>query len=234
MMLLEVTDLEVGYGKRRVVNGVSMRIGEAETIALIGHNGAGKSTFLKTVFGILKPWKGQVTYSSQNITGRSPIINIKEGIAFIPQDKFLFPGFSVKENLDLGGYTVKDKGKMLRVYDTVYDLFPILKQRSGQMATTLSGGERRMLGLGMALVTEPKLLLLDEPSLGLAPLLVRSLMETLQHIQSTLGTSILLVEQNVKQALTIAERVYIMKMGRIVLEESGEKLLQRGEWWDLF
>ncbi|MBL7208969.1 MAG: ABC transporter ATP-binding protein [Dehalococcoidia bacterium] len=233
-MLMEVKDLEVGYGKRVVVDGVSMTIGEGEIVGLIGHNGAGKTTSLKGIFGLLKPYGGQIVYNGQVITGRRPLANVKDRITFIPQEHFIFPGLNVRENLDLGGYTVENKEDMQSRLEMIYDLFPILKQRERQTATTLSGGERRMLGLGMALITGPRLLLLDEPSLGLAPLLVQSVMDTLRQIQQTLGTSILLVEQNVKQALQLAQRVYVMKMGRIILEESGESLLQRGEWWSLF
>lgn len=231
-MLMEVKGLQAGYSKKVVVHGISMAIDATEIVALIGNNGAGKTTTLKTIFGLLKPLGGEVVYNGRTVTARSPMANVKDGINFIPQERPIFPDLSVMDNLDLGAYTLKgDKKSRLEM---VYRLFPILKERSWQRAGTLSGGEQRMLGMGMALVIRPRLLLLDEPSLGLAPVLVRSLMEALQQIQKELGTSILLVEQNVKQALQVARRVYVMKMGKLILEESAEKLLQRGQWWDLF
>ena len=231
-MLLEVKDLDVGYGKRVVVHELSMGVNKGETVAIIGHNGAGKTTTLKGIFGLLQPFRGRIVYNARNITGRAPADNVKDGIAFLPQERFIFPELAVRDNLDLGAYTVEDD--LESRLETIYELFPVLKERSWQRAGTLSGGERRMLGLGMTLVTRPQLLILDEPSLGLAPLLVRSLLGTLKQIREALGTSVILVEQNVKQAMGVAHRVYVMKMGRTILEESGEKLLQRGEWWDLF
>jgi len=231
-MLLELKDLDVGYSKRVVVHELSMTVDDGEIVAIIGHNGAGKTTTLKGVFGILRPFKGKVFYGGRDITGRPPTVNVRDGISFLPQERFIFPELSVRENLDLGAYTVEDDVESR--LETIYQLFPALKDRTWQRASTLSGGERRMLGLGMTLITRPRLLILDEPSLGLAPVLVRSLLEALRQIREMLGTSVFLVEQNVKQAMEVAHRVYVMKMGRSILEESGENLLQRGEWWDLF
>jgi len=231
-MFMELNDFEVGYSKKVIVHGISMRIGEGEIVSIIGHNGAGKTTTLKGIMGILRPLRGKVVFKGQDITGHSPLENVKNGISFLPQDRFIFPELSVKENLDLGAYTVEDD--INSRLEIIYQLFPILKERSGQRSSTLSGGERRMLGLGMILITRPQLLLLDEPSLGLAPVLVTTLLESLRNIRDSFGTSILLVEQNVRQAMEFAQRVYVMKMGSIILEEKGEKLLQRGEWWDLF
>jgi branched-chain amino acid transport system ATP-binding protein len=231
-MLLEVKDLVVGYAKRVVVHGLSMVVEEGEIVAIIGHNGAGKTTTLKGLFGLLRPFKGEILYNGLNITGRAPVDNVKDGITFLPQEQFIFPELNVRENLDLGAYTVEDDVESR--LETIYQLFPVLKERAWQRSSTLSGGERRMLGLGMTLITRPRLLILDEPSLGLAPVLVKSMLETLRQIRKVLGTSVILVEQNVKHALEVAHRVYVVKMGRIILEESGQNLLQRGEWWDLF
>jgi branched-chain amino acid transport system ATP-binding protein len=231
-MLFEVKDMDVGYAKRVVVHALSMTVDKGEIVGLIGHNGAGKTTTLKGIFGILKPSRGKIIYNGRDITGHTPIDNVKDGIAFLPQERFIFPELSVKENLDLGAYTVEDDVESR--LETIYRLFPVLKERAWQRSSTLSGGERRMLGLGMTLITMPQLLVLDEPSLGLAPVLVILLLKRLQQIRETLGTSVILVEQNVKHALEIAHRVYVMKMGRIILEETGENLLRRGEWWDLF
>jgi branched-chain amino acid transport system ATP-binding protein len=233
-MLMEVKELTVGYGARDVVHAVSMKIDKGEIVALIGHNGGGKTTCLKGIFGLLKLSGGDVLYEGRRITGRSPRANVADGITFIPQERFIFPRLSVRENLDLGAYTQKSKKDVHTGLGMIYDLFPILKQREWQTAATLSGGERRMLGLGMALLTGPQLLFLDEPSLGLAPVLVHSVFATLQQIQQTWGITILLVEQNVKQALEIAQRAYVMKMGRITMEDTAQDLLKRGEWWDLF
>jgi branched-chain amino acid transport system ATP-binding protein len=231
-MLLETKEIDIGYSKRIVVHGLSMTVKKGEIVAAIGHNGAGKTTTLKGIFGILKPTKGEVIYNGRDITGHAPVDNIKDGITFLPQERYIFPELSVRENLDLGAYTVKE-GVEFRL-ETVFHLFPVLKERAWQRSSTLSGGERRMLGLGMTLITRPQLLILDEPSLGLAPVLVKSLLKTLQQIRDGMGTSVILVEQNVKQALEVAQRVYVMKMGRVILEETGEELLQRGAWWDLF
>ena len=233
-MLLEVKNLKLGYGKREVVHGLSIALDSNEIVVLIGHNGAGKTTSLKGIFGLLKPLGGRIDYNGREITGRPPRANLKDGLAFIPQDRFIFPGLTVAENLQMGAYAIESKHDLQSKLDVIHELFPILRERSWQQAATLSGGERRMLGIGMALITRPRLLLLDEPSLGLSPLLVQTLMKTLKQIQESLGTSILLVEQNVQQALQVGQRVYIMKMGSVILEESGKKLLQRGQWWDLF
>ncbi len=232
-MLLEVKDLEAGYGRKKVVFGVSLGIGEGEIVALFGHNGAGKTTTLKTIFGVLKPMSGKVFFDGKDITHHTPSQSVKMGITFCPQERFVFPDLNVRENLELATYSLEG-GSHEERFEMIYRLFPILKEREKQIAGTLSGGERRMLSIGMMLLMNPRLMLLDEPSLGLAPFLVQQIMDTVKNIADELGVSILLVEQNVKQALRIANRAYVMKMGRIILEEDARKLLDRGEWWDLF
>ncbi len=233
-MLMEIKDLEVGYSKKKVVHGISMAVDKVEVVALIGHNGAGKTTTLKGIVGILKPSCGEIIYKGAAITGRSPGNNVRDGVTFIPQERCIFPDLNVRENLELGAYTVESRVDVDLRLEIIHQLFPVLKNRERQRAKTLSGGEQRMLALGMATMMRPELLLLDEPSLGLSPLLVQRLMAMVREIQQNLGTAVILVEQNVKQALTVANRVYVMKMGRIILEETAREILTRDRLWDLF
>ncbi len=233
MVLLEVNDLRAGYGKRIVIDGVSLGIDKGEIVSILGHNGAGKTTTLASVFGILPPLSGSVVFNGTVITQRSPRDNVKDGISFIPQERFTFPGLTVRENLELGAYTVRVADIPSRLKD-IYGVFPILEERQGQNSSTLSGGERRMLGIGMALITNPQLLFLDEPSLGLSPHLVGVLMDTLLQIRQSLGTAILLVEQNIPQALRVSDRVYVMKTGHMILEETAAAFNNRENWADLF
>ena len=233
-MLLEVKNLEVGYLKKVVVCGISITVERKEIVTLIGHNGGGKTTTLKGIFGLIEPFSGHIIYKNRDITGRGPAANMKDGISYTPQERFVFPSLSVKENLDLGGYIIDDRHELKSRLEVIHHLFPILRERALQTAQSLSGGERRMLGMGIALMVHPQLLLLDEPSVGLAPHLVQKLMETLVGIRKDYGAAILLVEQNVKQALRVADRVYVLKTGRITLEEKGQTMFQKGEWRDLF
>ena len=231
-MILEASDLVAGYGRKQVLHGVSLRVEAAEIVALIGHNGAGKTTLLKTLFGLLPALGGEVRYGGRSITGRRAALNVRDGLSFVPQGHGIFTDLTVRENLELGGYSVgaADPDRLA----AIYDLFPILKERQDQRAGTLSGGQQQMLALGLALVLRPKLLLLDEPSLGLAPVLVQRVLESVQEINRRFGTAVLLVEQNVKQALRIAGRVYVMKVGQISLEDRAEALLERRDLWTLF
>ncbi len=233
MPLLEVKNLSAGYGNKEAVHQVSLTIQQSEIVGMIGHNGAGKTSTLKAIFGVLKPTGGEVNYSRRNITGHTPAENVKNGICFIPQERYVFPDMSVEENLELCLRAKSQKGEIEKALENVYTLFPILQKRTGQRAESLSGGERRMLGLSMALMMKPNLLMLDEPSLGLSPLVVKNLGSIIEGIARS-GVGVLLVEQNVKQALRLSSRVYVMKSGRIVLEERGQKLLEEGKWWTLF
>ena len=230
--VLEASDLVAGYGRKQVLHGVSLRVEAGEIVALIGHNGAGKTTLLKTLFGLLPALGGEVRYGGRSITGRRAALNVRDGLSFVPQGHGIFTDLTVRENLELGGYSVgaADPDRLA----AIYDLFPILKERQDQRAGTLSGGQQQMLALGLALVLRPKLLLLDEPSLGLAPVLVQRVLESVQEINRRFGTAVLLVEQNVKQALRIAGRVYVMKVGQISLEDRAEALLERRDLWTLF
>ncbi|MBI4610080.1 MAG: ABC transporter ATP-binding protein [Candidatus Rokubacteria bacterium] len=232
-MLLEVRDVVAGYGKKTVLRQISLEIAEEEVVAVIGHNGAGKTTLLRTIFGLLRLREGQIRYQGARIDGRRPALNVREGIAFVPQGHGVFPDLSVRENLELAADAAgtADLGDRL---EAVFRLFPILRERDHQKAGTLSGGQQQMLALGMALVMRPKLLLLDEPSLGLAPFLVQRVLETVIEINRGFKTAVLLVEQNVTQALRIAGRVYVMKVGRIVYAGDPGSLAQPQKLWQLF
>jgi len=232
-MLLDVREVVAGYGKKTVLHGISLEVGEEEIVAMIGHNGAGKTTLLRTIFGVLHPREGEIRYRGARIDGRRSALNVREGIAFVPQGHGVFPDLSVLENLELGAHTVQ-KAEVADRLEAVFGLFPILRERHRQGAGTLSGGQQQMLALGMALVLRPQLLLLDEPSLGLAPFLVQRVLEAVVEINHRFKTAILLVEQNVKQALQIARRVYVMKVGQVVYTGAPESLAQTQKLWQLF
>lgn len=232
-MLLEVEDLVAGYGKRPVLYGISLLVDKGEKVTLIGHNGAGKSTTLKTILGILKPKGGRVIYKGQDISKKTAAENVKDGITLVPQGRAIFSELSVRDNLKLGGYTTVDENVFRERLETIYALFPVLKERTSQQAGTLSGGEQRMLSVGIAMMQGPQLLLLDEPSFGLAPVLVDELMETFVNINKQ-GISILLVEQNVKAALNFAERAYVIRNGRIILTDVAQEIASAKNLWDLF
>ena len=234
MMLLEVKNLEAGYGKKQVLYDISLCVQEKEIVGLIGHNGAGKSTALRSIFGMLVPMRGQITYQGQDVTFAPPFDKLDSGIYHIPQDQYIFNDLAVKDNLEIAYFTMKDKSAYDNSLKEVYELFPVLKARLNQLSGTLSGGERRMLSIGMGLLRQPKLLMLDEPSSGLSPVAFQNVANTIRKINTSLGTAVILVEQNVKVAFKLSRRVYVMKAGRMILEETGEKLLQRKEWWDLF
>jgi branched-chain amino acid transport system ATP-binding protein len=231
--LLDIRELVTGYGKAKVIDGVSINVFPGEFVVLIGHNGAGKTTTLSTIFGLIHAWTGQIYLNGKDITNSSTADNVKHGISLLLGRKSVFPDLTVEENLNLAGYTV-NKEQNQKSKSEVYNQFPILKSRNKQNAGTLSGGEQRMLSLGMALMTKPQLLLLDEPSLGLAPLLVEQFMRTLIETVKLSNLSVLLVEQNIDQALNFADRVYVLRSGKIITEETGERMRKRGKLWDLF
>jgi branched-chain amino acid transport system ATP-binding protein len=233
-MLLDVKNLEAGYGKKQVLYNISLQVNEKEIVGMIGHNGAGKSTVFKAIFGMLPPSKGRITYMGRDVTFAPPEIKLDGGIYHIPQDQFIFSDLAVKDNLEISYFTMKDKSRYEARLEEVYQFFPIVKSRLNQLAGTLSGGERRILSIAMGLLRQPKLLMLDEPSSGLSPVAFQNVAGIIRKINDSLGTAILLVEQNVKVAFKLSRRIYVMKAGRMILEEAGEKLLQRKEWWDLF
>ena len=232
-MLLEVKELVVGYRKKKALRRVSLDVGEGEIIGVIGHNGAGKTTLLKSLFGLLPPWGGKVIYEGKDITGRKTELNVRDGISYMPQGQGLFPDLSVIDNLELGDYALGKKISSVSM-DQVFELFPILKSRRTQKAGTLSGGEQRMLSLGLALMQSPKLLLLDEPSIGLAPIIVQNVMETVKTIHSRLKTSIIMVEQNIDATSSIVNRIFIIKVGKIVFSGSSDIAFDKRKLWELF
>ncbi|MBC8248723.1 MAG: ABC transporter ATP-binding protein [Anaerolineales bacterium] len=221
--MLEVSNVNSGYGHLQVLWEVSLKVSEGEFLALLGPNGAGKTTLLRTVAGVIQPWAGEVKFMGKQI-GDLPVHQItRMGLSFITEDLNLFEGMTVRENLFLGAYIRRDK-RIKESLDYVLDLFPVLAERRTQLAGTLSGGERKMLALGRGLMSEPRLLLVDEPSLGLAPKLVLSVFEALQELQRR-GVTILLVEQNVSTSLQIVDRGCVLEQGRIVLEGKSADLL---------
>jgi branched-chain amino acid transport system ATP-binding protein len=231
---MQVHGLSAGYGPRQVVFDVDFTVGKGEIVAILGHNGAGKTTTLKSVFGLIRPLAGSVTYLGREIVGRAPVENVRAGISFTPPERYVFPDLSVLNNLKLGGYTEKSEELRRERLERIYDMFPILKERSKQLAGTMSGGQQRMVGLGIALMGGPKVMLLDEPSLGLAPSLVDEVMDTVRRLADEQDIAVILLEQNVAAALAHADRAYIMRSGRIILEEPAHVMRERGHWWDLF
>jgi branched-chain amino acid transport system ATP-binding protein len=221
-MLLEVDDIEVRYGAIRALKGVSFTVGEGEVVALLGANGAGKTTTQKTVSGMLRPSIGQIRYEGRRIDGIPAHELIQLGICHVPEGRHVFPRMTVAENLSMGAFRFRSPDEDLLAH--VLDLFPRLKERYTQQAGTLSGGEQQMLAIGRALMGKPRLLLLDEPSMGLAPLIVEQIFEIVRGINAD-GVSILLVEQNARQALSLADRGYVLETGELVLAGSGRELL---------
>ncbi|MBA9025678.1 ABC transporter ATP-binding protein [Peribacillus huizhouensis] len=221
--MLKVEDLNVYYGNIHALKGVSLEINEGEIVTLIGANGAGKSTLLKTISGLLKPKQGKIIFEGKSITAKAAQTIVKQGISHVPEGRRVFANMTVEENLQLGAYLRKDKKGIKQDMEMVYDLFPRLLERLKQQAGTLSGGEQQMLAMGRALMAKPRLLLLDEPSMGLAPLLVKTIFRIIEEINVT-GTTVLLVEQNANLALSIADRAYVVETGRIVLSGNAEEL----------
>lgn len=224
MAMLEVKNLEVYYGMIQAIKGVSFEVNQGEVIALIGANGAGKTTILHTVTGLLAPKKGSVLFEGKDITKIPAHKIVSLGMAHVPEGRRVFADLSVYENLKMGAYTRKDKEEIEKSLDRVYERFPRLKERKNQLAGTLSGGEQQMLAMGRALMSQPKIILMDEPSMGLSPILVNEIFDIIQEVSKS-GTTVLLVEQNAKKALSIADRAYVLETGKIVLDGKAEALL---------
>ena len=224
MAMLEVKDLEVYYGVIQAIKGVSFHVDQGEVIALIGANGAGKTTILHTVTGLLAPKKGSVYFEGKEITKMPAHKIVSLGMAHVPEGRRVFAELSVYENLKMGAYTRKDRSEIEATLEKVYERFPRLKERRNQMAGTLSGGEQQMLAMGRALMSKPKILLMDEPSMGLSPIMVNEIFSIIQEVSDS-GTTVLLVEQNAKKALAIADRGYVLETGKIVLEGKASDLL---------
>jgi branched-chain amino acid transport system ATP-binding protein len=225
--MLEVKDLRAGYGHAKVLHGVSLKVGEGELVALLGSNGAGKSTLNNNVSGIFKPFGGSIRFDGIEISGASPEEIVDRGLIQVPEGRRVFPNMTVRENLELGSYR-RAKPNRARNIEHVVETFPRLKERFGQYAGTLSGGEQQMLAIGRGLMAEPRLLILDEPSLGLSPLLVEEMFTLIQKLCSQ-GLAVFLVEQNVVQSLEIADRAYVMENGLITVEGAARDLMNDEE-----
>lgn len=228
MAMLEIKDIEVYYGMIQAIKGISFEVNEGEVIALIGANGAGKTTILHTITGLLSPKKGSVIFEGKDITKIPAHKIVSLGMAHVPEGRRVFAELSVYENLKMGAYTRKDKGEIAQTLEMVYKRFPRLQERKNQLAGTLSGGEQQMLAIARSLMSRPKLLMLDEPSLGLAPVVVDEVYKIIREI-STEGTTILLIEQNATRALNVADRAYILSNGTIELSGTGKELAANDE-----
>ncbi len=224
MSLLELQDVHSYYGHIHALRGVSIRVDVGEIVTLIGANGAGKSTTLRTISGLIHPRTGTIHLEGRNITSMQPHLVVAAGVGHVPEGRGIFPRLTVRENLEMGAYTVNDPGEVSRRMEAVFSLFPRLKERIGQKGGTLSGGEQQMLATGRGLMLKPRILLMDEPSMGLAPVLVESIFQVIRELNQTEGTTILLVEQNAHMALQVASRGYVLQTGTIVLEDTAGNL----------
>ena len=226
--MFKVNDLSVHYGVIQAVRGISLEVNEGEIVTLIGANGAGKTTALRTISGLVKPSSGTIEFEGKPIQKVSPQKIVTHGISQVPEGRHVFPGLTVQENLEMGAFLRKDNEGIKKSFSEIYERFPILKERKIQDASTLSGGEQQMLAMGRALMSKPRLLLLDEPSMGLAPIFIKEIFNIIQEIQQQ-GTTVLLIEQNAKMALSIADRGYVIETGKIVLQGTGVELLASEE-----
>jgi branched-chain amino acid transport system ATP-binding protein len=231
--LLVVEDLRAGYGRKEVLHGISLHLAPGQVVALLGPNGAGKTTALKAIFGLLRPASGRVRFLGRDVTGWAPARVMTAGLGIVPQEGGIFADLTVDENLAMGAYTIP-RSELRHSAEAVFDLFPVLAGRRAQLAGTMSGGERQMLAIAMSLIARPRLLLLDEPSTGLAPALVERVMESIVDINQRLRTSILLVEQNVNQALAVAAKAYVLRLGEIIAEEPAAALQSSERLWAFF
>lgn len=224
--MLKISRLKSGYGKKQILNGISLEVKKGEIVAIIGHNGAGKTTLLKTIFGLVPIWDGEIFINEFLYQQISPIENVKNGLSFLLQGNRVFSELTVLENLEMGSYLLKRKIEYISRLNTVFKLFPKLEIRKKQIAGTLSSGEQQMLALANVVIMQPKILLLDEPSLSLSPKFVHTTMQIIQDLNRRFGTSILIVEQKVREVLKIANRVYVFKLGEVAFEGKPEELLE--------
>ena len=222
--MLEVENLTSGYGMVQILWDVSFKIKEKEIVCIIGPNGAGKTTLVRTIIGLLPTKSGTTRFKGENIEKLPPYAIVKRGVTLIPEGREIFPRMNVDENLRLGAYTIKDKDEVNKTKDKVFQIFPVLKKKEKVLAQSMSGGEQQMLVIARSLMSNPKLLILDEPSLGLAPIIVEKVLDTLQRINED-GVTILLVEQNIRDSLNIANRAYVLEEGKIIIEGEGRELL---------
>lgn len=226
--MLKVENLVVSYGGIEALKGISLEVPEGKIVTLIGANGAGKSTLLRSIIGLVKPGQGKISYEEKDITGLNSQKIVQTGITLVPEGRRVFPNLTVLENLKIGAYLRNDKEGIEKDIRWIYDLFPRLEERSWQMAGTLSGGEQQMLAVGRALMSRPKVLMMDEPSLGLAPLVIKDIFKIIQEINNQ-GMTILLIEQNANMALKIADIAYVLETGRITMIGTGKELLENPE-----
>ncbi|MCE4603121.1 MAG: ABC transporter ATP-binding protein [Desulfurococcales archaeon] len=225
--MLRVEDLESGYGEMQVLWGVSLKVPRGGLVVILGPNGAGKTTTLRSIMGIIRPWSGSIMFEGEDVTRLPPHKKVPRGLVLVPEGRHLFPDLTVEENLLMGAYTRVGREDLGDTLELVYSLFPRLRERRRQRAGTMSGGEQQMLAIGRALMARPKLLMLDEPSQGLAPKIVGDILETLARLREEQGLTILLVEQNIAQSLKIADYAYVLEQGRVVLEGESSKLLEK-------
>ena len=228
MKMLEVENLVVSYGGIEALKGISLEVPKGQIVTLIGANGAGKSTLLRSIVGLVKPKSGKIVYNGDNITGLNSQQIVKKGLTLVPEGRRIFPNLTVLENLQIGAYMRSDKEGIQKDIDWVYEMFPRLQERSWQMAGTLSGGEQQMLAVGRALMAKPKLVMMDEPSLGLAPLVVKGIFDIIKEINRQ-GITVLLIEQNANMALKTADWAYVMQTGTILMQGEGKELLENEE-----
>ena len=232
--LLEVSELRAGYGGRPVVYGVDLTVSSGEIVAVLGHNGAGKTTTLNAIFGFIEPMSGTVSLAGSEVTTLPPVEHARRGMTFVPAERFVFQDLSVEDNLLLAAMQEPSAERRAEHRRRADALFPVLSERRAQRAGTMSGGEQRMLSIGMALMAGPRLLLLDEPSLGLSPLYVETIMDAIRTVANELRVGVVLLEQNVAQALRVADRVYVMRSGETIAHETAAELRTREHLWDLF
>ena len=225
-VVLSIRNIESFYGPIMAIRGVSLEVREGQIVTVLGANGAGKTTLMKTISGVMDPEKGQIVYQGQNIAGANPDKVVRAGVVHVPEGREVFPLLTVEENLKMGAFTRSDTDGIRRDQDMVFSYFPILAERRNQAAGTLSGGQQQMLAIGRGLMAKPKLMLLDEPSLGLSPLLVKEIFQIIRRLNREQGVTMMLVEQNAKVALEVADYGYVMELGRIVMADTAERLLQ--------
>ena len=223
--ILQIRQLCTGYHKKAVLEDVSLHLAPGERVAVVGRNGAGKTTLLQTLLGVQPVWRGHIDYLGKDITHASAQERVRNGMCLVPQGGRIFSNLTALENLEMGAYLVSDASAVRSALELVYGTFPILQERKAQLAGTMSGGERQMLAIGRALMASPRLLMLDEPSLGLAPVIVQEMMQKIEQLSKQFGTTVLVIEQNVQAAFRIVERVYVLKLGQIVLEQRPQVLL---------
>jgi branched-chain amino acid transport system ATP-binding protein len=232
-MMLEIENVSAAYGMIQILWDVSFKIEEKEIVSIIGPNGAGKTTLVKTIMGLLPAKTGTIRFKGENIEKLPPYEIVKKGVTLIPEGREIFPRMTVEENMLLGAYTIKDKQQVKESKEKAYQIFPVLRKKEKALAQTLSGGEQQMLVIGRSLMSNPELLILDEPSLGLAPIIVAKVLDTLRQINEE-GVAVLLVEQNIRDSLNIADRGYVLEEGKIIIEGEGRELLSNDHIKELY